>query len=206
MIRKNDAAAPYRRKLFTEKLAKLYGLDKYVCGTSHSRRHQYRPIPQKRRKTMKTEIILDGESLAKLMKNRDVAIRIKDVVVKTVSEQLVAELKPMLTKRIRADVDNMIKAVLHADAANMFYPNRDESVVKLACMAQDEIRKAVNHAFTQNVENTVYAKISEQEDRLCNRVDEMMQAISKKRLQEIVKYAAMDIVEKTLRKGFGCKV
>ena len=140
------------------------------------------------------------------MKNRDVAIRIKGVVVKTVSEQLVAELKPMLTKRIREDVDNMIKAVLHADAANMFYPNRDESVVKLACMAQDEIRKAVNHAFTQNVENTVYAKISEQEDRLCKRVDEIMQTVSKKRLQEIVKYATMDIVEKTLRKGFGCKV
>ena len=154
---------------------------------------------------MKTEIILDEKSLAKLMKNRDVAIRVKDVVVKTVSEQLAAELKPMLTERIRADVDNMIKAVLHADAANMFYPNRDESVVKLACMAQDEIRKAVNHAFTQNVENTVYAKISEQEDRLCKRVDEIMQTVSKKRLQEIVKYATMDIVEKTLRKGFGCK-
>lgn len=88
----------------------------------------------------------------------------------------------------------------------MFYPNRDESVVKLACMAQDEIRKAVNHAFTQNVENTVYAKISEQEDRLCKRVDEIMQTVSKKRLQEVVKYVATDIIEKTLRKGFGCKV
>ena len=154
---------------------------------------------------MKTEIILDETSLAKLMRNRDVAIRVKDVVVKTVSEQLVAELKPMLTERIRTDVDNMIKAVLHEDSANMFYPNRDESVVKLACMAQDEIRKAVNHAFTQNVENTVYARISEQEDRLRKRVDEIMQAVSKKRLQEVVKSAAMDIVEKSLRKGFGCK-
>ena len=155
---------------------------------------------------MKTEIILDEKSLAKLMKNRDVAIRVKDVVVKTVSEQLAAELKPMLTARIRADVDNMIKAVLHADVANMFYPNRDESVVKLACMAQDEIRKAVNHAFTQNVENTVYAKISEQEDRLCKRVDEIMQTVSKKRLQDEVKYATMDIIENILRKGFGCNV
>ena len=155
---------------------------------------------------MKTEIILDEKSLAKLMKNRDVAIRVKDVVVKTVSEQLTAELKPMLTKRIRADVDNMIKAVLHADAANMFYPNRDESVVKLACMAQDEIRKAVNHAFTQNVENAVYAKISEQEDRLCKRVDEIMKTVSKKRLQDEVKYATMDIIENALRKGFGCNV
>ena len=155
---------------------------------------------------MKTEIILDEKSLAKLMKNRDVAIRVKDVVVKTVSEQLAAELKPMLTARIRADVDTMIKAVLHADVANMFYPNRDESVVKLACMAQDEIRKAVNHAFTQNVENAVYAKISEQEDRLCKRVDEIMQTVSKKRLQDEVKYATMDIIENILRKGFGCNV
>lgn len=155
---------------------------------------------------MKTEIILDETSLAKIMRNRDVAIRVKDVVVKTVSAQLVAELKPMLTERIRADVDNMIRAVLHSDAANMFYPNRDESVVKLACMAQDEIRKAVNHAFTQNVENTVYARISEQEDRLRKRVDEIMQSVSKKRLQEVVKYAAMHIVEAALRKGFGCKV
>ena len=27
VVRTNDVAAPYRRKLFTEKLAKLYGLD-----------------------------------------------------------------------------------------------------------------------------------------------------------------------------------
>ena len=155
---------------------------------------------------MKTEIILDEKSLARLMKDRDVAIRVKDVVVKTVSEQLAAELKPMLTERIRTDVDNMIRAVLHADAANMFYPNRDESVVKLACMAQDEIRKAVNNAFTQNVENTVYARINEQEDRLRKRVDEIMQTVGKKRLQEVVKYAAMHIVEEALRRGFGCKV
>ena len=155
---------------------------------------------------MKTEITLDDKSLARLMKDRDVAVRVKDVVVKTVSEQLAAELKPMLTKRIRTDVDNMIRAVLHANASNMFYPNRDESVVKLACMAQDEIRKAVNHAFTQNVENTVYAKIGEQEDRLRKRVDEIMQAVSKKRLQEVVRYAAMNVVEEALRKGFGCKV
>lgn len=154
---------------------------------------------------MKTEITLDDKSLARLMKNRDVAVRVKDVVVKTVSAQLAAELKPMLTERIRTDVDNMIKAVLHADAANMFYPNRDESVVKLACMAQDEIRKAVNHAFTQNVENAVYAKIGEQEDRLRKRVDEIMRSVSKKRLQEVVKYAAMHVVEEALRKGFGCK-
>lgn len=155
---------------------------------------------------MKTEIILDDKSMAKLMKDRDVAIRVKDVVVKTVSEQLAAELKPVLTKRIRTDVDNMIRAVLHADAANMFYPNRDESVVKLACMARDEIRKAVNNAFTQNVENTVYARINEQEDRLRKHVDEIMRSVSKKRLQDVVKYAAMDIVEEALRRGFGCKV
>lgn len=155
---------------------------------------------------MKTEIILDEKSLARLMKDRDVAIRVKDVVVKTVSEQLAAELKPMLTERIRTDVDNMIRAVLHADAANMFYPNRDESVVKLACMAQDEIMKAVNHAFAQNVENAVYAKINEQEDRLRKRVDEIMWSASKKRLHEVVKYAAMHVVEEALRRGFGCKV
>lgn len=154
---------------------------------------------------MKTEIILDEKSLAKLMKNRDVAVRIKDAVVKTVAEQLAAELKPMLTERIRKDADNMIRAVLHADVANMFYPDRDERVVRLSQMAQDEIKKTVNSAFMRQAENEVYARISEQEDRLRKRVDEIMQSVGKKRLQEVVKYAAMNIVEEALRKGFGCK-
>ena len=155
---------------------------------------------------MKTEIILDEKSLATLMKNRDVAVRIKNEAVATVAAKVAETVLPEVEKRIKADVDNMIRAVLQADVGTMFYPNRDESVVKLACMAQDEIRKAVNHAFTQNVENTVYARISEQEDRLRKRVDEIMQAVSKKRLQEVVKSAAMNIVEEALRKGFGRKV
>lgn len=150
---------------------------------------------------MKAEIVLDNKSLAKLMKDPDVAVRIKDTVVKTVSEQLVAELKPVLTDRICKDVDNMIKAVLHADVTNMFYPSRDESVVRLAQMARDEIAKAVNRAFMMQAENEVYSRIREQEDRLRKRVDEIMKSIDKKRLQEVVKYAAMNIVENVFRKG-----
>ena len=49
-------------------------------------------------------------------------------------------------------------------------------------------------------------RIREQEDRLRKRVDEIMKSVGKKRLQEIVKYAAMNIVEEAMRKGFGCKV
>ena len=155
---------------------------------------------------MKTEIILDEKSLARLMKDRDVAIRVKDVVVKTVSEQLAAELKPVLTERIHKDVDNMIASVLRTDAGAMFTPDRDERIVRLTCMARDEIKKAVNSAFMNKVVDDVYARINEQEDRLRKRVDEIMQSVGKKRLQEVVKYAAMNIVEEALRRGFGCKV
>jgi hypothetical protein len=154
---------------------------------------------------MKTEIILDDKSLARLMKDPDVAVRIKDEAVGTVAAKVAETVLPEVEKRIKADVDNMIKSVLHADVGTMFYPNRDESVVRLAQMARDEIKKAVNSAILQNVGNEVYARINEQTDRLRKRVDEIMKTIGKERLQEVVTCAARHIVEDAMRRGFGCE-
>ena len=155
---------------------------------------------------MKTEIIIDASAVAELMKDKDIACKIKSTVIETVAKQAIETMKDEMTERIRKDIDNMIAATLHADTGAMFYPNRDERIVKLACMARDEITKEVNRAFMRQVENEVYSQIRKQTDRLRKRVDEIMKTVTKKRLVDNVKWAAADIVETAIRKGFGCKV
>lgn len=153
---------------------------------------------------MKTEITLDKQALAELLKDPEVKVRIHDTVVDAIVRKTVKATQKEVEKRVLEHTDKLIHAVLHRDCGQAFYPNRDDTIVRLAQDAKTAIRNEVNTAFMQQARDIVYERLNKLEDGIRKQVDETWKLLMKRdRISEVVTNHIEELIEDGLKKALG---
>ena len=153
---------------------------------------------------MKTEITLDKQALAELLKDPEVKVRIHDTVVDAIVRKTVKATQKEVEKRVLEHTDKLIHAVLHGDCGQLFYPNRDDTIVRLAHEARKEIRKEVNLAFTAQARDIVYERLNKLEEGVRKEVEETWKLLmTKDRIVSLVTQHVQGIIEDGLKKALG---
>lgn len=153
---------------------------------------------------MKTEITLDRQALADLIKDPEVKIKIHDAVVSDIVKRVVKCTSKQVEKTVLEHTDRLIHTVLHLDCGQLFYPNRDDTIVKLAQDAKTAIKNEVNTAFMQQARQMVYDRLNTLEDGVRKQVDDTWKLLmNKNRISEVVTSRITTLVEDGLKKAFG---
>lgn len=155
---------------------------------------------------MKTEITLDKQALADLIKDPEVKIKIHDAVVDGIARKVIRNTSDEIKKKVMENVDGMIMSVLRSDCGQMFYPRPSSpSGVQLAVKAIDAIKVAVNDAFMEKARHEVYDRLNKLEDKLRKQVDDTWNLLMKKdRIGDVITYHIKELVETGLKKALGC--
>lgn len=149
---------------------------------------------------MKTEITLDRQALADLIKDPEVKIKIHDAVVSDIVKRVVKCTSKQVEKTVLEHTDRLIHTVLHLDCGQLFYPNRDDTIVKLAQDAKTAIKNEVNTAFMQQARQMVYDRLNTLEDGVRKQVDETWKLLmNKERISSLVTTHIQDLVDKGLK-------
>lgn len=153
---------------------------------------------------MKTEITLDKDALAALVKDPEVKTKLHDAVVQCVVNKVVRETSKEIEKKIQANIDEMIKAVISSRCGTMFYP-RHGNDVELTSKAIKLIDDAVTTAFMQKTSQAVYDRLNNLEDRIRKRVDDTWKLLmNKDRIEAVITCHIKGLVETGLKKALGC--
>ena len=157
---------------------------------------------------MKTEITLDEQAIAKLLKDPKVKIRLHDAVIEGITKKVVDDTSEEIKKKVLNRVDDMVMAVLGSRCGQMFYPTPgDKSRVTLACQAEEEIRKAVADAFREQVRGEVYKRLNNLEDNMRKDIDETWSLLmNKKRVENVITYHVKELIENGLKKALNVDV
>ena len=150
---------------------------------------------------MKTEITLDKDALAALVKDPEVKIKLHDAVVRGVVNKVVRETSKEIEKKIQSNIDEMIKAVIHS-GRGVFYQRYND--VDLTSRAIKLIDDAVNAAFAQKTRQAVYDRLNKLEDDIRKHVDETWKLLmNKDRIETVITYHIKDLIDTGLGKALG---
>lgn len=157
---------------------------------------------------MKTEITLDKQALAALLKDPKIKIRLHDAVIEGVTKKVVDETSEEIKKKVLEHVDDMVMAVIRSDCKQMFYPRPGSSaLVELTCNVKDKIKQEVNTAFMQQTSQMVYDRLNNLEDKLRKRVDESWGLLmNEKRVENVITYHIKELIENGLKKALNVDV
>ena len=150
---------------------------------------------------MKTEITLDKQAIAELLKNPEVKIRLHDAVIEGITKKVVDDVSEEIKKKVLNHVDDMVMTVLGSECGQMFYPTPgDKSRVTVACKAKEVIKKAVNDAFRSQVREEVYKRLNNLEDNMRKDIDETWSLLmNKKRVEDVIIVHIKELIENGLK-------
>lgn len=154
---------------------------------------------------MKTEITLDEQALAELLKDPEVKVKIHDAVVADVVKRVAESTDKAVEEKLRDHLDGMVMAVLRSDCGQMFYPKPGApGCAQLASKARDEIRKVVNAAFMEQARQMVYDRLNSLEDALKKQVDETWKLLmNQDRISVVVTSHIEKLIEDGLKQALG---